>query len=112
MEKNGSLAVPTFVREWRKFRGLSQETLAERAELSTPSISQLENGNQGFTDKSLAALAAALDCTPAALLSYDPRRSDSLWPLFEAADKLEGQPRRWVIGVIKTVLAPPPGEPE
>jgi transcriptional regulator with XRE-family HTH domain len=94
------LAVQTFVRQWRKHRGLSQETLAERAGLSPPSISQLETGNQGFTDKSLARIAAALDCTPADLLVHDPSREDSFWPLCQQAERLTGADR---IRLLRTI---------
>lgn len=62
-----------FFRAWRKFRGLTQEQLAERVEMSVSSISQLETGKQGFTDTTLVALADALRCEPGDLLSRDPR---------------------------------------
>ncbi len=93
MAINGELAVPIFLRQWRLFRDLTQERLAEMVGLTSSSISQLETGSQGFTDKSLARLADALRCTPAALLSYDPQRQDSFWPLLEAAERLAGRER-------------------
>lgn len=89
-----NLAVPTYLRQWRTFRDLTQEELAEKVEMTSSSISQLETGNQGFTDKSLARMAAALNCTPADLLVHDPQREDSFWPLCQAAEKLEGRDRR------------------
>jgi transcriptional regulator with XRE-family HTH domain len=98
------LAVPTFVRAWRKYRKLTQEQLAEMVGLTAASISQLETGSQGFTHESLAAFAKALDCTPADLLSYDPRRDDSFWPLLQAAERLEGQPRRQLLRIITSAL--------
>lgn len=63
-----ALAVPTSVRERRKAKKLTQEQLAELAGMSTAAIHNLEAGKNGFTDKSLAALAAALECSPAELL--------------------------------------------
>lgn len=39
-----------FFREWRKYRGLNQEALAEIVGVTTSTISQLETGKQGFTD--------------------------------------------------------------
>jgi transcriptional regulator with XRE-family HTH domain len=91
--ENNKLAVPTFLKQWRTFRRITQEALAAKVEMTPPSISQLETGNQGFTDKSLARIAAALDCTPADLLVHDPMRTDSFWPLCQAAEKLEGRDR-------------------
>lgn len=98
------LAVPTYIRSWRKYRKLTQEQLADLAGLSTPSISQLETGAQGFNHGTLAALATALQCTPADLLAYDPRREDNFWPLFQAANRLEGQPRRQLLRIIASAL--------
>lgn len=63
------LAIPTSVKERRIARGWGQEVLAEKAGLSTTTIHNLESGKNGFTDKSLAALSAALGCTPAELLT-------------------------------------------
>lgn len=62
-----------FFRAWRKYRGLTIEQLADRVEMSVSSISQLERGLQGFSDKTLLALADALRCEPGDLLSRDPR---------------------------------------
>jgi transcriptional regulator with XRE-family HTH domain len=62
------LAVPTSVRERRKARGWTQPELAEKAGISTTAVHNLEAGKNGFTDKTLAALAKALECRPADLL--------------------------------------------
>jgi len=104
MAKDEKLAVPTFLRQWRDHRGLTQEKLAALVEMSSPSISQLETGKQGFTDKSLAAFAAALKCSPADLLAFDPTKPDSFWPLFCAAEKLSGADRRRAYNTIKATL--------
>ena len=61
-----------FVREWRKFRGLTQERLAERTPFTTGAISQLETGRTKYTQDMIEALAIALDCEPGDLLSKDP----------------------------------------
>lgn len=62
-----------FFRAWREHKGLTQEQLAERIDMSVSSISQIETGAQGFTDSTLMAIAEALDCEPGDLLSKDPR---------------------------------------
>lgn len=61
-----------FVREWRKFRRLTQEQLAERIEQTSGAISQLENGLVNYTQPTLEAIAHALNCEPGDLLSRDP----------------------------------------
>jgi len=65
---------PTFFfKAWRKYRGLTQEQVAERVGMSVSSVSQLETGKQGFTDGTLMAFADALRCEPGDLLSRDPK---------------------------------------
>jgi DNA-binding XRE family transcriptional regulator len=44
-----------FVREWRKFRGLTQERLAERTPFTTGAISQLETGRTKYTQDMIEA---------------------------------------------------------
>lgn len=55
--------------EWRRHRGLSQEQLAEAAHTSKATISRLEAGKRGLSQKWLEVLAPPLDTTPAGLLS-------------------------------------------
>lgn len=76
-----------FFREWRKFRNLTQPRLAERVNMATSSISQLENGKQGFTDDTLSLLAEALNCSPGALLTINPLEKDNPWTIWEAIPK-------------------------
>ncbi len=96
-----------YIKQWRNDRELTQEELAERIGMSPPAISQLERGKQGFTGESLARIAEALDCTPAALLACDPSDADSLWPLFEAADSLPGERRQTLKAILQAYLARP-----
>lgn len=67
-EETVKLAVPTSVRERRKARKWTQPDLAEKAGISTTAVHNLEAGKNGFTDKTLAALAEAFGCRPADLL--------------------------------------------
>ncbi|MEL6323785.1 MAG: helix-turn-helix transcriptional regulator [Pseudomonadota bacterium] len=68
-----------YIREWRKFRGLTQKQLTERMEhapgeelISQMSVSRIERGTQPYSQPILEALAIALDVTPAMLLEVDP----------------------------------------
>lgn len=63
-----------FIREWRKHRHLTQEQLAERIDVTSGTISQLENGLINYTQPTLEALAYALSCSPGDLLSTDPSK--------------------------------------
>lgn len=56
------------LRDLRRERGLSQEALAEAANLHVTHISRLENGHKGPTLAAVFALARALDLPPADLV--------------------------------------------
>lgn len=67
---------PHFIREWRKYRKLTQEELAEMVGLSNGAISQLETGRINYTQGTLEDIADALGCTAGDLLSRDPNKDD------------------------------------
>jgi transcriptional regulator with XRE-family HTH domain len=62
----------TFIKQWREYRDLTQDDLAERLETSKASISRIENGEQAYTQDFLEACADALRTDPASLLMRDP----------------------------------------
>lgn len=74
-----------FLKQWREYRGLTQEQLAERVGWSVGNISQLERGLQGYSDEGLALLAEALQCTPGQILDVDPADDNAIWSLWERA---------------------------
>lgn len=74
----------TFIREWRKDRGLSLDALAERIGVSKGSLSQLENGHISYTQGTLEAIADALACQPQDLLARDPSDPEGLWAIYES----------------------------
>lgn len=92
--------LPTFIRAWRKFRGLTLERLAERVEMTAGNLSQIERGETAYTQNTLEALAEALRCAPADLLMRDPRISDSPWSIWEA---LKPEKRRQAIKLLKAL---------
>jgi transcriptional regulator with XRE-family HTH domain len=80
---------PIFLKQWRDFRGLTQDQLAERAEMSIGNISLLERGLQNYSQPGLERLADALGCEPAHLLIVDPTKSSSMWSIWEGASEAE-----------------------
>ena len=55
------------VRKWRKMRDLSQEALAEKAQLHPTYVSGVESGNRNPTIKVVDRIAKALDVEPGQL---------------------------------------------
>jgi len=61
-----------YFREWRLFRELTQEQLAEMVGTGKAAISKLERGDVAYSQESLEAIADALRCEPADLISRRP----------------------------------------
>lgn len=104
-----------FFKEWREFRGLSQQELAERIGSSIPTISHIETGKNFLTRPTLEALADALRCQPGELLSQDPhamQRHDrvpkSIVDLFNDIEdeQARSDAERVVLAVLREVLRP------
>ena len=62
------VGVGVALREFRHQRGLSQDELADRMDLSTPYISMLESGKRYPSIEMLIRIAVALDVRPGAIL--------------------------------------------
>ena len=90
-----------FLKEWRAYRGLTQEQLASRVDMSVSNISQLENGKQGYSTEGLHALAEALNCDPGHLLMVDPIRNDAIWSIWERASEAE---RSQILAVSREIV--------
>ncbi len=81
----------TFFKEWRQYRGLSQDQLAERLDTSVASISRIESGTQPYTQDVLEALAEALGTDPASLLMRNPEAPEAMWSIWDQAQQGERQ---------------------
>lgn len=90
-----------FIRQWRKFRNLTQEQLAERIEMSPGNLSNIETDKQPVDIRQLAALAYALRCEVVDLLIRNPLEPESIWTLWERAKPAE---RQQIVELAKVVL--------
>jgi transcriptional regulator with XRE-family HTH domain len=70
-----------YLREWRDYRGLTLERLAERIGLTHGTLSKIERGKTAYTQPVLEALAEALQTTPADLIMRDPSKPNPWAPL-------------------------------
>jgi transcriptional regulator with XRE-family HTH domain len=89
-----------FLKEWRKFRGLSQEKLGERIGVSKGDISNWEKGKRRYNQDLLEQLAEALECEPADLIMRDPTDPESIWTIWEHASEGEKQDIRRLAEVV------------
>lgn len=74
--QRGARPRKTYFKEWRLFRGLTQEQLAERIGTTKAGVSKIETGRTLYNQSSLEAWAVALSCEPSDLISRDPTQED------------------------------------
>ena len=98
-DKNGG---PNFLREWRQFRGMTQQQLAEAVGTNANMIQYLENGERGLSAKWLRKLAPALDTTAGMILDHDPNDLDS--DVVEIWATASNRVRRQIIDVTKALV--------
>jgi len=97
---------PTFIRSWRKHRGLTLAQLADRldteleVDISEGQLSRIERGQTPYSQDILEAIAAALRCEPADLLVRDPATPDAIWSLWDTLKPVE---RIQAVEIIKTL---------
>jgi transcriptional regulator with XRE-family HTH domain len=92
----------TRIRAWRKHRGMTLETVAERIGVTAGSLSQLERGDISYTQPMLEALAGVFNCEPHDLLIREPAETESVWGLWSQATP--GQ-KRQIVDIVRTLLA-------
>lgn len=90
-----------YIKEWRKFRGLTQERLAERTPFTHGAISQVETGRTSYTQEMLEALAVALDCAPGDLLNVNPLKEGEVVDLMRLLNQTGN--RDMAIRVLKSM---------
>ena len=91
----------TFLRQWREYRNLTQDDLAERLETSKASISRIEAGQQAYTQDFLEACADALRTDPASLLMRNPTDEEAVWSLW---DKAKVGDRKMIENIVRSVI--------
>ena len=96
----------TYIREWRKHRGLTLEQLSSRLEelgehtLGEGGLSMLERGERAYTQQTLESIANALNTDAASLLMRNPDDDEGLWSIWDQAKPGE---RRMIVDIAKTV---------
>lgn len=65
---------PTRIRDWREYRGYTQDEMAELMGASKASVSRVETGDQPYTQDFLELAADILKTEPEFLLATDPHK--------------------------------------
>lgn len=97
----------TFIRQWRKHRGLTLEALAARVGerlgvgFTHASLSRIERQRQPYSQQVLEALAEELNTDVASLLMRDPSDPEAIWSIWDNAKAGE---RRMIVDLARTVV--------
>jgi transcriptional regulator with XRE-family HTH domain len=91
----------TYIREWRKSRGLTLEQVAEYLGITHASLSRIERGLQPYSQPIIEGLADFFVCDPAALLMRNPNDPDGIWSIWDKATKAE---RQLIIDLANTIV--------
>lgn len=91
----------TFIREWRDYRGYTQEQLGDMIGVSHATIGRVENGKKPYDQQLLELLADALTTDPASLLVRNPKAPDAIWTLWDLAKPGE---REQIVDLARVVV--------
>lgn len=89
----------TFLREWRKYFGISQDDAASRVEIDRTTLSKIERGQLPYNQDFLEKLALAYGCDAADFLNVNPLAPDPprlVWGALKKASP-EKQAEAWRI---------------
>lgn len=89
-----------YLRQWREYRKMSQEQLAERVGTTKAVISLLENEKRPLSSKWLRKLAEALDTQPGHILDHDPNELPA--DVFDIWSRIAKQDRAQAARILRT----------
>ncbi|WP_332690043.1 helix-turn-helix domain-containing protein [Devosia sp.] len=96
----GMAKQPHYIKEWRHFRGYTQEQFAERVGVTKSYVSKIEGGKRRYDQPFLEAAAEVLRCQPADLIVRNPADPDGIWSIW---DDLRPAERNQVVEIAKTI---------
>jgi transcriptional regulator with XRE-family HTH domain len=82
-----------YLREWREYRGLTQEQLASGVGMTKGRVSEIERGVRRYNETMVEKLAKELNCQPWELIGRDPSTTDGgisdLWARIRPEDRAQ-----------------------
>lgn len=81
---------PIYLKQWRKFLGLTLKKLAERMHMDHSTLSKMERGLLPYGQDFLERVAEELGCDPVDILIRDPTDPEGIWSIWDrvkTADK-------------------------
>lgn len=91
------------VRDIREYQGLSREKVAERADISTQFLSDIEMGRKSMTTSTLRNIAVTLGVS-ADYLVFGERDTAAAEPLLQLLNSLSKEERQVAEDMLKTMI--------
>ena len=91
----------TYLREWREFRGLTQEQAAERFGIDRSHLSKVERRQVPYSQGLIEAAADAYNCEPKDILGVNPFMAGELVDLSALLGNVDPIIRADIIGYAK-----------
>lgn len=95
---------PTYLREWRKHRRMSQEEACQRLDIKQGTLSKIERGELPYNQDFLEQAAQAYGCDASDLLAINPLQVDSLRAVFSELQSAPEPLQRQALSVISALL--------
>lgn len=86
-----------YIRQWRKFRGMTQEQLSERVGVVRAQLSKIETGVRKYDQEFLERAAVALDCEITDLVGRDPTQPLSIASIWDQVPEEQRDQARAVL---------------
>jgi transcriptional regulator with XRE-family HTH domain len=95
---------PTFLREWRKYLKLSQETAADRMGIKQGTLSKIERRELPYNQDFLEKAAEAYGCDVDDLLGVNPLKPDTPRMIYSQVKKATPQKQREILSIVEALL--------
>lgn len=92
-----------FLKEWRKFRELTQDEMAERTGCVRTTYGRIEAGQVPYSQDFIELAAAALQCDVTDLLSHGPKDESALWALIQRLKRTDPVTRERILTVAEAL---------
>jgi transcriptional regulator with XRE-family HTH domain len=94
----------TFLRQWREYRNLTQQSAADRIGVDRSLLSKIETGISPYNQSFLEAAAIAYLCEPADLLMRNPQDKSAVWTLIEAVRQTSPGTQKQIQAIVETII--------
>lgn len=99
----------TFLKEWREFHNLSQESAASRLNISRTLLSKIENAKSPYTQQFMENAAAAYGCDVPDLIMRNPLNKDAVWSIHDQLKKASPERLQDILNIVDAMLKPKTG---